>query len=160
MVIADLTFPLFILPQDTDIEEIDGILFADGKCLDDKNTAGSTLGKRRLRTPYPNIYPLNKAVHDIPSLLKSSAKRFINEQGQVFNYEKSRMVPLKYHFIKKIRTKETASLVWIEDINFPFEVPRPPDASMTCAGILYERSHPWLLYEFSEQMKKDTKRKI
>ena len=31
MVIADLTFPLFILPQDADIEEVDGILFADGK---------------------------------------------------------------------------------------------------------------------------------
>ena len=46
MVLADLTFPLFILPENADIEEIDGILFADGKCLDDKNSAGSTLGRR------------------------------------------------------------------------------------------------------------------
>jgi len=160
MFLADLTFPLFILPETSDIEEIDGILFADGKCLDDKNTPGSTLGRRRLRTPYPNIFPLNKAVHDIPSLLKSSAKRFINEKGQVFSYEKSRMVPLKYHLIKKVQNKESASLVWIEDINFPFEVPRPPDSDMLWAGILYEKSYPWLLYEFSEQMKKDTKRKI
>ena len=160
MVIADLTFPLFILPEDADIEEIDGILFADGKCLDDKNSLGSTLGRRRLQTSYPNIFPLQKAVHDIPALLKSSAKRFINEQGQVFSYEKSRMVPLKYHLIKKVQTKNHASLVWIEDINFPFEVPRPPEGGMTWAGILYENTHPWLLYEFAEQQKKDTKRKI
>ena len=135
MVLADLTFPLFILPENADIEEIDGILFADGKCLDDKNSAGSTLGRRRLQTSYPNIYPLTKAVHD-------------------------RMVPLKYHLIKKVQTKDHASLVWIEDINFPFEVPRPPDAGMYWAGILYEKSHPWLLYEFAEKQKKDTKRKI
>lgn len=160
MVIADLTFPLFILPEDADIEEIDGILFADGKCLDDKNSPGSTLGRRRLQTSYPNIFPLQKAVHDIPSLLKSSAKRFINEQGQVFSYEKKRMVPLKYHLIRKIQTKNQASLVWIEDINFPFEVPRPPEGGMTWAGILYENTHPWLLYEFAELQKKDTKRKI
>jgi hypothetical protein len=160
MVIADLTFPLFIIPEDTDVEYIDGILFADGKCLDDKNTPGSTLGRRRLRTPFPNIFPLTKAVHDIPSLMKSSAKRFVNDKGQVFSYTKSKMIPLKYHLIKTVQNKDNASLIWIEDINFPFEVPRPPEAGMLWAGILYERRHPWLLYEFSEEQKKDTKRKI
>jgi|TARA_Y100001938_G_C8033444_1_gene401979 hypothetical protein len=160
MVLADLTFPLYVLPQEADIEEIDGILFADGKCLDDKNTEGETLGLRRLRTPYPNVYPLKKAVHDIPSLLKSSSKRFINSEGEVFSYEKTRMVPLRYHLIYKVQNRDIVSLVWIEDINFPFEVPRPPSPLMRWAGILYEKNYPWLLYEFSEEWKKDSKRKI
>lgn len=160
MVLGQLTFPLFLLPQDADIEEVDGILFADGKCLDDRNIKADRLGVRRLQTSYPSLYPLQKAVHDIPSLLKSSAKRFINEAGEVFSYEKTKMADLRYLLIKKVQDRGVASIVWVEDINFPFTVPRPPEASMRYAGILYEGKYPWLLYEFSEKRKKDTKRKI
>ena len=49
MSLVDAEFPVFILSAD-EIEEKDGIVFADGLCLDDKNAKGDTLGLRRLHS--------------------------------------------------------------------------------------------------------------
>jgi len=156
--LVDTEFPVFILSAEV-IKEVDGIVFADGLCLDDKNAKGDTLGIRRLHSSYPNMYELTKAIHDIPSLMKISSKKFIDSKGHIFNYEKTRFVPLVYHKIIKIVRKEIATIVWLEDINSPFTIPRPPDPQMKWAGVLYNRT-PWLIYEFSEAKKKTTKRKV
>jgi len=158
--IFNACFPLFILPKEALIEEKDGIVFLDGQCLDDKNIESDRLGVRRLRSPYPGRFPLTRAVHDIPSMLKSSAKKFIDSNGQIFYYEKTLVVDLKYHKITKIEDREVACLVWVKEINTPFTVLRPPLVYMKWAGILYNGNYPWLLYEFCEEKKKDTKRKI
>ena len=42
MRLVDAEFPVFIL-RPAEVEERDGILFADGLCLDDKNAKGDTL---------------------------------------------------------------------------------------------------------------------
>jgi len=160
MKLKDLVFPVYVLPKDTEIDRQDGIVFANGQMLDDRNVSGKTLGSRRLRSSYPTKFVLNKATHDIPSFLKSAGKNFIDSHGKLFNYEKTKMADLKYHLIKKVQARNTVSIVWIEDINFPFTVLRPPEASMRYAGILYEKTYPWLLYEYCEFWKKDTKRKI
>ena len=70
------------------------------------------------------------------------------------------MVDLKYLLISKIRWNKTESILFVEDINFPFTIPRPPEPEMKYAGILYDQGYPWLLYEYCEFWKKDTKRKI
>jgi hypothetical protein len=158
--IFNAKFPLFILPKEALIEEKDGIVFLDGLCLDDRNIKSDKLGVRRLRSSYPNKAVLNKAVHDIPSMLKSTAKRYIDSEGTVFEYQKSLLVSLRYHKILKVEDRGVTCLVWIKGINSPFPVLRPPLAYMTWAGILYNGAHPWILYEFSEERKKDTKRKI
>ena len=160
MRLSDVVFPVFILPKDAEIDTQDGIVFANGQMLDDLNVKGDTVGIRRLRSPFPTKFRLNKAAHDIPSFLKSSAKKFIDSEGTVFNYTKTRMVDLKYFRIKKISHKETHSNLWVEDINFPFSIARPPAPEMRFAGILHDKGYPWLLYEYSEFWKKDTKRKI
>lgn len=160
MKLTDIVFPVFILPRDIDIDTQDGIVFANRQMLDDLNVNHDSLGMRRLRSSYPTKFPLTKAVHDIPSFLKSAAKRFVDSNGTVFRYDKTRMVDLRYYLIKSVRRLGTKSIVWIEDINFPFDLARPPDPEMRWAGILYDGRHPWLLYEFSENKKKDTKRKI
>ena len=36
------------------------------------------------------------------------------------------MVPLKYYSIEKVVRKETASVLWLKGISYPFAVPRPP----------------------------------
>ena len=158
MRLTDTEFPVFILSAE-DIEEVDGIVFANGLCLDDKNVKGDTLGIRRLHSAYPDMYELTRAIHDIPSLIKISSKKFIDSKGHIFNYEKTRFVPLIYHKIMKTVSKEIATIVWLKDINFPFTIPRPLDPQMKWAGVLYNKT-PWLIYEFSEARKKDTKRKV
>ena len=85
MRLVDAEFPVFILSAD-EIEEVDGIVFADGLCLDDKNAKGDTLGMRRLHSSYPNMYRLSKAIHEIPTLLKTSSRKIIDSEGQRFNY--------------------------------------------------------------------------
>lgn len=70
------------------------------------------------------------------------------------------MLPLKYRKIRKIERKTTASLIWIENWNPPFTIPRPPDSEMLWAGVLFLREYPWIIYEYSETKKKDTRRKI
>ena len=160
MKLNDLVFPVYVLPKDTEIDKQDGIVFANGQMLDDRNIEGETLGIRRLRSSYPTKFILNKATHDIPSFLKSAGKKFIDSSGKVFNYEKTRMVDLKYLLISKIRWNKTESILFVEDINFPFTIPRPPEPEMRYAGILFDRGYPWLLYEYCEFWKKDTKRKI
>ena len=158
MRLVEAEFPVFILSAD-EIEEVDGIMFADGLCLDDKNAEGDTLGMRRLHSSYPNMYRLTKAIYDIPSLLKTSSRKFIDSEGHIFNYEKTRFVPLIYHEIMEIVHKNFASIVWLKDINSPYTIPRPPDPQMRWAGVLYNKT-PWLIYEFSESKKRDTRRKL
>jgi hypothetical protein len=158
--IFNAQFPLFVLPKDAFIEEKDGVVFLDGQCLDDKNVSDERLGVRRLRSSYPNKFPLAKAIHDIPSMLKSSYRRFIDSAGDIFFYNKTLIVDLKYHRIVKIEDRDIACLIWVKGINSPFTVLRPPLSYMKWAGILYNGSYPWILYEFCEEKKKDTKRKI
>lgn len=158
--IFNAEFPLFVLPKDAFIEEKDGIVFLDGQCLDDKNVNSQKLGVRRLKSSYPNKFPLTKAIHDIPSMLKSSYKRYIDSVGTLFSYEKTTVVDLKYHKIVKVEDKDIACLVWVEGVNSPFSCLRPPLAYIKWAGILYNGSFPWILYEFCEEKKKNTKRKI
>ena len=160
MRLSDLEFPVFVLPKDTEIDTQDGIVFADRQMLDDLNPKGSTIGIRRLRSSYPTKFNLNKAVHDIPSFLKVGAKKFVDSKGTVFNYEKTRMVDLKYLHINKVQWNESHSVLWVEDVNFPFNILRPPSPEMRWAGLLYDKGLPWILYEYSEFRKKDTKRKI
>ena len=188
MRLSDLEFPVFVLPKDTEIDTQDGIVFADRQMLDDLNAKGSTIGIRRLRSSYPTKFNLNKlfflnisntmigilagtnltsgdnnlnkAVHDIPSFLKVGAKKFVDSKGTVFNYEKTRMVDLKYLHINKVQWNESHSVLWVEDVNFPFNILRPPSPEMRWAGLLYDKGLPWILYEYSEFRKKDTKRKI
>ena len=74
MKLTDIVFPVFILPRDIDIDTQDGIVFANRQMLDDLNVNHDSLGMRRLRSSYPTKFPLTKAVHDIPSFLKSAAK--------------------------------------------------------------------------------------
>ena len=66
-------------------------------------------------------------------------------------------------FIKKIRKierKDTAAVLWLEGIGHPMRVPRPPAPEMVWAAVLYLNDAPWIIYEFSETKKSDTRRKV
>jgi len=152
-------FPIFILPS-SNWDLTDGLLYLDGELVDDRNMSGKTLGQRRLQTPHKGLLPLRKSINNLVGILKQPNYYFIDSNGAPFIYQKTLMLPLKYRKIRKIERKTTASLIWIDKWKIPFTVPRPPEPEMLWAGVLLLRDYPWIIYEYSENEKKGTRRKV
>lgn len=156
--ITKITFPVFILPS-SNWNIVDGLMFLDKEIIDDKNMPGATLGIRRLQSPF-TMKKLNRSVSSFVGILKQSRNTFIDSAGVPFIYQKTEMASLKYLKIKKIVRKEVAALVYVHGSSSPFTVPRPPQDGMLWAGVLHLHGLPWELYEYSEDFKKNTRRKI
>lgn len=154
-----IKFPVYKIDS-FNYERVDGLLFIDNQLVDDKNMKGDTLGVRRIQTPHRDLYVLNKKIDTLIGILKQSTKTFIDSNGIPFIYEKTKFCRLKYHRIHKIELKESQALLWLKGINFPMHIPRPPAHSMKWAGLLYYENLPWLLYEYSEDKKKDRRKKV
>jgi len=157
--IKKVAFPVFILPSG-DWYEKDGLLYTENRLIDDRNMPGDTLGKRRIQTPMRDILPLRKSLNSHIGIIKQTTRYFIDSKGRPFIYEKSRSCSLKYFKIKEVELKGTASILKVKGVSFPFVVPRPPTSGMTWAGILHLGSMPWLLYEYSGEKLRDTRRKV
>ena len=157
--ISLLEFPVFLLPS-TNWELADGLLFLDGQLLDDKNMSGTTLGQRRLQSPFTELLPLKHSINSHLGLIKNSGPAYIDLKGRPFLYEKTLFCKLIYHQIKKVERKEVLSLLWVRGIKFPFTIPRPPKENHLWVGVLYMKGFPWLLYEYSETRLKSTRRKV
>ena len=154
-----IKFPVYVIPSGN-WDRADGLLFLDGELVDDKNMPGDTLGIRRLQTPHKNLLRLTKQLNTHIGLLKQPTRTFIDSNGTPFIYEKTKMCTVKYFKIKRIERKEVATVIWVQGIPSPFTVPRPPEDGMIWAGILHYHGLPWLLYEYSETKKPDTRRKV
>lgn len=157
--IDKIQFPVYVLPS-SNWELVDGLLYVDQLLVDDKNMPGDTIGKRRLQTPFKNLQPLKRAADNFTAIIKCGHKCFIDSKGVPFIYDKTETCALKYHKIRKIDRKDTASVLWLKDFNFPFVVPRPPPTDYTWAGVLHLKGLPWMLYEYSVTRQADTRRKI
>ena len=157
--VKNVEFPIYVLPHE-DWSFSDGLMFMDGKVVDDRNMKGDTLGVRRLQTSYPSMFPLKRQIDSFNGLLKQSQKTFIDSKGRPFIYEKSTWCSLQYSRIKKKELRDEYCLLWLENTSSPFSVPRPPEANMAFAGVLYLSGLPWILYEYSDSRKKKTRRKV
>ena len=157
--INELIFTLFVIHTDS-VELIDGILWIEDQVLDDLNMEGETLGARRLKSPMQSIYPLKYMIEDVIGLMKHRGNTFIDNEGKVINYEKTKTLKLKYHKIRKREKKGIATVLWLKDVPFPFAEKSPPDPDFSWAGVLYDTGIPWKIYDFAEDKKKDTWRKI
>ena len=157
---GSIQFPIFALPS-SNWEERDGLLFVDNRIVDDKNMTGKTLGMRRLQTPMKDLLPLRGSIAAPISLVRQQRiKNFIDNKGTPFIYEKTTSSSLKYYKIRKIERKNIASVLWLKGVSFPFKVPRPPEESLSWAGVLHVGDIPWILYEYSETKQPDTRRKV
>lgn len=159
-----ILFPVYPIPNFKDHSmwsDKDGLLRINDQIVDDKNQDGYTIGKRRLQSPFKNLYPLKTCANDFVSVLKCNNSFFIDNRGLLFSYEKTKFVPLKYKKITKITRKDDfGSLLSIDNSKESFKIPRPPPEEMEWVGLLYLFDLPWLPYEYSENRKKDTRRKI
>lgn len=154
-----LDFPVYILSS-SNWDEQDGLLYVDNRVVDDKNMPGKSLGTRRLQTPFKDLYPLRSSLNNLLGIIKQTENTFIDSSGTPFIYEKTQSCSLKYYKIRKIDRKESSCVLWLKDINFPFKIPRPPESGFTWTGVLHKNNIPWMIYEYSENKKSDTRRKV
>ena len=154
-----IEFPVFVLHTDN-IELIDGILWIDNQVLDDKNMSGKNLGIRRLQSPMKSLYSLNYMLNDEAAILHHQGKFYIDSSGFFFTKSKTTTTRLKYHKIMRVEKKTIASRLWVKDCPFPFPLKRPLPENASWAGVLYRDGIPWIIYDLSEEKKKDTWRKI
>ena len=152
-------YPIYVIHSDN-VEELDGILWLDDQVLDDKNMQGGDLGMRRLQSPMKSIYPLRYMIEDEISMLKHRGTTFIDSKGNIVIKEKNRNAKLIYHKILKRQLKDVATIVWLKDIPFPFIERRPPPSNCSWAGVLHLSGLPWKIWEYCEEKKKDTWRKV
>lgn len=156
--LSSIQFPVYLLPS-SDWEVVDGLLLMEGKILDDRNMLGATLGVRRLQTEFA-LFPLPTLVWDIVGIIKQRTNYFIDSAGMPFIYEKTKTVSLKYQKIVKVERKGVASIIRLNGVKNALKVIRPPEPGMSWAGVLFLNNYPWVVYDFSEEKKKDTWRKV
>lgn len=138
----------------------DGILFIDTQVVDDTKMPGKTLGIRRLQCGRKDLFKLKRAILDIPGLLKIRGHYFIDSNGTPLIYEKTMSSKLKAYRIKRVERKEEASLLWLDKVNFPITIPRPPLNNPRWARLLHRADTPWLLYDYISTYTKDTYRRV
>ena len=155
-----ITFPIY--PIDIDNLEIkDGLILLHGKVVDDLNMKGSSLGIRRLQSPFNDrLQPLRKGVANVVGIIKNKYKNFIDYEGTLFRYQKTKFCEVKYLRIDKIELKGSASLLLVEGVKRPFTIPRPPEQGQFWALVLHLDGLPWMIYGYSSIKELDFIRKI
>lgn len=157
--IKNIEFPVYALP-DSGWYKQDGVLFLDGRVLDDTNMPGKTLGVRRIQCGRTDLCPLKRAYTGLAPMLQSSKKIFIDSNGVPFIYNKTKNFDLKYHKVSNIEKRETSTTVWLENVSHAFSIPRPPYGDARWARVLYYGRLPWMIYDFQINKGKDSFRRV
>lgn len=157
--LGKIKFPVFILPSD-DWYLTDGVLFLNGKVLDERNMPGKSLGIRRLQCKRNDLLELKKAIFTVPDLIQCKTKFFIDRNGNPFIYMKTINSTLKSYRIKRIEKKEVASLLWLYENPSPFTIERPPVGEPEFVRMLHHKGVPWLVYDYMRSPIKDTYRRV
>jgi hypothetical protein len=99
-------------------------------------------------------------IWDLPELIRSKKKFFIDNSGRAFIYEKTMLSKLKTYQIKRIDLKETKSILWLVGWHTPFTIPRPPYGNPHYVRMLHMNGAPWIVYDYVRQPEKDTYRRV
>ena len=155
-VLRTVKFPVYVISSD-EVSYEDGLLFINGKVVDDRNQEGETLGQRRLRTPH-KVAKLGNICFTFIEMLDSRKTKFIDTKGKVFEYKKTKMLTVKSFKISKKIARDTYTLLRLKKVNSSFPVPRYPNEEW--AQVLVYNNVPWRLYSLSYDFVENFKRKI
>lgn len=172
MNLSNVSFPIYYLGKEKP-EEVNGILFYirvddNGEyvyyIIDDKNLPGNTIGKRRLQID-ENVkkFSLRKAIFYIQDLIKitHSLTWFVDNNGKLFSYKKSKVVPLIFkRILKVIPNRVGGAILEIEGLPTRFKTLHIPPVEHKYAGMLKLSPLSYILYGTYDRKYKDTTRKI
>ncbi len=140
-------FPVYKI-LDTYVIEGKRILTERGRIVDDKNLPGDSLGVRRLYIKDKDKAALNNFIPDYLTLLKSGVKRFIDSNGNIHRYNKTKVCKIKVHEIEKIDKRGNHSLIYLKYLDFPILYRSSIPSHYSHAEIVYIDSFPWTIYNF------------
>lgn len=163
--IWDIDFPIFAITNNyrniwtedniTKIETASGVYV-----LDNKNIQGNTLGQRRLRINNSPLYIPREVLHNVSQIIRSKYNLFIDNNGKVFNYIKQTRVPLKYFKIEKVVKKpDIGCVLHFEALDNPILISCIIAYGINYVGFLLT-DMGYIVYEYTEEFKRDTWRKI
>lgn len=140
----------------------DGVLTAHTKydehlIVDNLNLYGDTLGRRRLSVT-GKLLRLTSQFYTLKDMLNSKYGKFINNRGKVFTYTKTRTVNINYYCITKaVPTEGIGFSLYCKEFNYPIISPQYKYEKYMGLMDLYNGK---VLYELTDEKKKDTWRKI
>lgn len=150
-------FPFYVLRSDNIYFE-DGLLFLNGKIIDDRNQKGDTMGKRRLQTPH-KLASLGKSIFDFIQLIDSKETKFVDSRGFCFYYVKTKLCEVISFQISKKLSKGTHTTLFLKGVNCPFSISYYPTGK-DWGQVLMLDGLPWKLVSVSENKLNTYKRKI
>lgn len=152
------TYYYYILEKDGNRRQILQI-------VDDKNIPGDSLGKRRLGLLKERVKlsKIGMAIFFLGDLIKIAKPNlwFIDNNGTVFNYQKSSRVKLTFKKItKKIPIQSGGMLLEVEGMPGRFKTLYTPLPEETYAGLLMLKGTMPILYGVYSNKFKDTWRLV
>ncbi len=162
--LANIEFPLYTITMNyKNIWEEFNILYIETPSgiyiLDNKNLDGNTVGKRRLKINNSKKYMPRSTISTVAQLIKSNNSTFIDNTGIVFKYKKTKLVPLKYYAAKEVIKLNDYCIVILKGIDYPIKTNCRDAYGIEYVGLLHTNMG-YILYEFSDERRKDTRRKI
>lgn len=171
----NIRFPVYKIgdekPQETegvhyfvygkDVEDSDGKIVM--KVVDDKKVDKPSLALRRLEIQKSGakLYKLSKAIFFLQDLIKitKSTTWFIDTEGQVFQYKKSKRVNLVFRKVTKVLPIRTGgAIIEVEGLPFRFKTLFEP-TNARYAGLL-SIGTAYILYGVYPEKPEDTYRYI
>lgn len=174
--LSNISFPVFRVGETKPTQDSGVICFLQSSVdkemgepyrlliVDDKNRPEPFLFLRRaaLKDEGVPLYKLDRAIFFIGDLIKLAKPStwFIDREGQLFQYKKSKRVPLVFRKITRCtRLQHGGALIEVQGFSQRFKTLFMPDASQTHAGLLLiDRSV--ILYGVYDQQYDDTVRAV
>lgn len=161
----DIKFPIYAITKSfRKIWEEHNVLYirtdSGTYVLDNKNMDGDTVGKRRIKITTSKLYVPRKVYYNIGQMLNGNYSIFMDTDGVVFKYKKTEFAPLVYHKIDSItEAKDGECILELPKINYSYKINCRKAYSIQYIGLLHTK-FGFIAYEFSEEYKKPTRRKI
>jgi hypothetical protein len=170
MKLQEISWPVYKL-GDKKPNTIDGVCFylhesPKGQfveVVDDTTIEGSSLATRRMKLGMQNVklYKIKFAVFFIADLIKLAKKGvwFIDSTGKVFQYTKTKFVPLVFKKITNTIRDISCYLIEVEGSSARYKTLYPPQTGEKYAGLLV-LGKGYVLYGFYDTLHETTYRKI
>lgn len=165
-----IQFPIYPLKAEPQL--IDNILFTENNkgdylVIDNKNMPGATLGIRRIQhikasssdIVYRKLFVLKYPIHNFISILHKGVFRFIDSSGKVYNYIKTKFVPLETYKLKSYQVFPEGYVIHVHNLHCSFFSNRAPNLQEKYVQVL-RMGRGFLMYGFSTEFKKTTRMKI
>lgn len=174
MHISDIRWPIYAISKDHTVYEDMNVTYiehgGEESILDNKNLAGDTIGKRRLRIAREKLYHLKRTLFMFSELIEYTRPRtiddrkFVDTNGIVFNYIKSNTRKLIWRKIKSVEHFKSYVLLKVQGLTDTFELPvnywkRFKDEETVYLGLLNLEKY-YVIYDIDIELRKDTWRKI